>query len=795
MSLVEPLVLAPDLIFVPVSECAPDLLAQIPHANGDYILTRPRSRSTSKVVNFRTAGLLAMFRKPRTLAHAAFELSLAAGTDAEQALEEIIVVLNPFIQAQWLGPAASAASQAITPTMMVGESWDSHRTVAECVHLLEDSEVYRLVHSNGTSAALKLVPPRSPPSRELMLDREAEILRSVAGAEAPALIDTGRYHECMYIIMDWCEGTPVPTIAKNFRAASDNGFRNLSELSARILRTYSSLHDKEILHGDVNTRNVIIEPAGGVKIIDFGNSCRLGDKDAGFTVRGAVPEFYDPELATAILRGKPPGKPTSKSEQYALAALVYMLLTGATYLRFSPDKKAMLEQILRLDPLPFDAHGISSMPRLEAVLGKALAKDPEQRFQSVHEFATALETAELPGAKLVPSIYIQGALDEPKRLLQKLADHGTFDRGLLQSAPSCSLYYGAAGIAYTLNAIACALGDPELLNMAVSWASGAITRMNDEDAFLSRELDIRDPRVERESFYFGRPGVFAVRALTAHTQGDHVALAQALTDFSNSPGLFGTQNDLALGYAGILVCCSLLYDTISGTAVQAENHPLAYAARLASEAKTRLDVELDRRQMNPGDYLGIAHGWAGVLYSRLLWSEVSAIPIHAATEDWLELLCRSAREHGRGVRWPIRVAFERSQNRGISDSWCNGSAGYVSLWTLAYRLVGNASYLEMAERAAWAAWKSEEPIGSLCCGYLGRAYALLNVYRNTGQTAWLERAKILYTKAAHSKDLSRLRFSLFRGEVALALLAYDLDSPDSSSFPLFERDTRDWGRL
>src|ERR1017187_8368600 len=59
--------------------------------------------------------------------------------------------------------------------------------------------------------------------------------------------------------------------------------------------------------------------------------------------------------------------------------------------------------------------------------------------------------------------------------------------------------------------------------------------------------------------------------------------------------------------------------------------------------------------------------------------------------------------------------------------WCNGSAGFVFTWTLAHQLLGEARYLELAEKAAWNAWELREGLGNLCCGLVGQAYALLNV--------------------------------------------------------------------
>jgi serine/threonine-protein kinase len=122
--------------------------------------------------------------------------------------------------------------------------------------------------------------------------------------------------------------------------------------------------------------------------------------------------------------------------------------------------------------------------------------------------------------------------------------------------------------------------------------------------------------------------------------------------------------------------------------------------------------------------------------------------------------------------------------------WCHGSAGYVFLWTQAYERLKDEEFLLLAEQAAWNAW--EEPKGNipnLCCGLAGRAYSLLNLYKLTGQQDWLRRAKRL---ASAATDLGKLpeypAESLYKGDLGVALLMFDLERPETSAMPFFERE-------
>lgn len=116
--------------------------------------------------------------------------------------------------------------------------------------------------------------------------------------------------------------------------------------------------------------------------------------------------------------------------------------------------------------------------------------------------------------------------------------------------------------------------------------------------------------------------------------------------------------------------------------------------------------------------------------------------------------------------------------------WCNGSAGYVFLWTAAAQVLGDDSHLDMARGAAWNAWESAQREGSLCCGLVGRAYALLELFRVTGESVWLDRACDLASFALQEGVFEASRpEGLFQGELGLALLAADLQRPERAWLP------------
>ena len=121
--------------------------------------------------------------------------------------------------------------------------------------------------------------------------------------------------------------------------------------------------------------------------------------------------------------------------------------------------------------------------------------------------------------------------------------------------------------------------------------------------------------------------------------------------------------------------------------------------------------------------------------------------------------------------------------------WCNGAAGFVHLWTTAHRLFGDAQFARLAELAAWESWEHRSDAGGLCCGLAGRAYALLKLFRTTGESVWLDRAWQLAARSAGQAPTTgegQFPDSLYKGEVGLALLAADLEKPAEAFMPFFE---------
>jgi hypothetical protein len=187
-------------------------------------------------------------------------------------------------------------------------------------------------------------------------------------------------------------------------------------------------------------------------------------------------------------------------------------------------------------------------------------------------------------------------------------------------------------------------------------------------------------------------------------------------------------------------------------------------------------------------YTGIAHGWAGMMHAALVAAEELGTEVPAALPRRLSELADLAQPDGRGVIFPAAVSGPSRSARGrVMPSWCNGAPGQVHLWNAAHRVFGDAAWHDLAVRCAWNAAEAFGGGAGICCGAAGRAFALLNAYRNTSDDAWVRRARTTAARALRQAgEQPGLRYSLYRGDLGLALVLESLDDADDARQPLFE---------
>jgi eukaryotic-like serine/threonine-protein kinase len=483
MAITDAFVLPGDVVLAPVSELPADLRRQLNCDESDYALTRPQSRSTSKVVDAGAAGLIERFRKPCTVVQAVIDFSRANQGSPDAIFEAAFPLIHSLLESGLLVPADSDRAKAVTASFQPGDSAAGGKVLG-LVHLVEDTELYQIGLPQGQLAALRIARALSASGRDWAIRNEATILRHLDGDPAPRLLGSGSLQDRTYILMEWCSGLESAVAAERLRfTRTIDGGQSLLELCTNILKAYTRLHERRVLHVDVHPRNLLVADSHAIRIIDFGYACLdLDQAGRQYGTRPGIAFFFEPEYAVAVRSGLQPIPPSRAGEQYSLAALLYFLLTGSHYLDFSLDTSETLRQLAEDSPLPFTARGVLAWPELEAILQRALQKNPADRFPSVAEFAThpppAISTGPSPATRLL------------ERVLRELDAGGPLSESVWTDAPSCSVNSRAAGYAYALYRIACARGDPRLLSLADMWATQASAHMHTESAFHNPSLDM-----------------------------------------------------------------------------------------------------------------------------------------------------------------------------------------------------------------------------------------------------------------------------------------------------------------
>jgi serine/threonine protein kinase len=756
VSLLHELTLADDVSIFGVGELAPETRATVPHDPDDFIVSRGRSRESSRVIDRDARDLLLEFRKPTRVVDAVLRFAARRETDPEATLERAYELLDRMYRSRVL----VAPDERRDDRSGLGPgSVCFGLTLGPRVHDLEDTEVFFGRDAAGRAVAVKLVAGGID-----RVAREADTTRR-AGDRAPEVRGVHDWEGRGVLVSEWIVGDEVTRAAAALRGRRDvRSEAALLALSCDLADAVAEVHRAGVVHGDLQPRNVLVEASGRVRLIDFGSAVDREDRSPARPRRG-VAFYVEPELAAASLRGED-GPSTEAGEQYALGALLYFLWTGVHYLDWSLTREDMLGQIVGEAPVPFKRRHVSPWPELERVLGRALAKSPDRRFTSCGELATALR-ALYPEARARDEVASKTPVAAHRASRERIDTFfdvcglgGTALRDGPANPPFVSVNYGAAGVAYAMYRLALARDDAHLLALADVWAQKALALSRHEQAFFSPDYEIDEEGVGRASLFHSPSGVHAVRALVALARGEAASARKALSDFDAASRAPCEYIDLTLGKAGLLVGCAEVLEAARGALGVDESPVLARGGELRDEiqrvvARSEIATDVSTRS------LGIAHGWGGLLFALLRWCQAAG----EAAEPYrgkLEELAALREPDGTGIRWPMH---NRSIDRPTYMSgWCNGPAGHALLWALAHDL----------------------PLGNLCCGLAGVGYACAAAHRVTGDAVWLSRARNAGRRACEDRSPEFHRDSLYKGAVGAVLLLEQLDC-GSAAAPFVER--------
>ncbi len=259
--------------------------------------------------------------------------------------------------------------------------------------------VYRAYDTRlGRFVALKVLRPAGEPQPAMLRRFELEA-RALAQLSHPAIVrvlDYGEENGWPFMVMELVpSGTLKDRLAADARPVP---YRDAARFLAPVARALELAHSRGIIHRDVKPSNILIGERGEPLLSDFGIAKTL-ESDAtaeltGTGVRLGTPDYMSPEQCA--------GAPVDyRTDIYSLGLVLYEMLTHVK--PFSADTPMAIMHRQIYDPLPNPRQWAPGLPRaVDEVLGRALAKDPAQRYASMGEFAAALEGL-AAGAVSVPA--------------------------------------------------------------------------------------------------------------------------------------------------------------------------------------------------------------------------------------------------------------------------------------------------------------------------------------------------------------------------------------------------------
>ncbi len=246
--------------------------------------------------------------------------------------------------------------------------------------------VYKAYQSNmDRYVAIKVLPRQlaEDPNFLARFDQEARTIARLENKNILPVYDYGTQDGYTYLVMRYVgHGT-----LKDLTAQGPLPLPTVVEFLEQIAEALQYAHDKGVIHRDVKTSNVLIDEHQQCYLTDFGIA-KLAASSAHFTASGALigtPAYMSPEQCSGIAIDH-------RSDLYSLGIVLYEMLTGAV--PYQAETPVAIVLMHMQSPLPSPRQLNPNIPEsVEQVVFRALAKSPEERYQSARDFAQALRQA------------------------------------------------------------------------------------------------------------------------------------------------------------------------------------------------------------------------------------------------------------------------------------------------------------------------------------------------------------------------------------------------------------------
>lgn len=232
----------------------------------------------------------------------------------------------------------------------------------------------------GTLAAVKVLRTWMNDLDQSSFQAEARMAASLIHPHIIRVLEFGMEGDRPYLVMDYA---PNGTMRQLYPWGSRLSPRALVKYVEQIADALQYVHDRGLVHRDIKPENLLLGDHHQLLLSDFGISITAHNTNSNKELIAGTAAYMAPELIE--------GEACFASDQYALGVLVYEWLCGAWPFQGDPDE--IMGKHLYDFPPSLREHVPTIPPAVEEVVLKALSKNPQDRFDSVKGFATALKAA------------------------------------------------------------------------------------------------------------------------------------------------------------------------------------------------------------------------------------------------------------------------------------------------------------------------------------------------------------------------------------------------------------------